>query len=101
MRRVRFSGRARAQLRAIALYLLQKTGDDRAGEAFIRQIDARVSKLSDLPGALGRPRPTLGEGIRSLPHHGYVIIFRYGEETIDVVQVVHSRRWLPPTGGGD
>ncbi len=49
-------------------------------------------KLAELPGTLGRARPDIGEHIRSLPHHAYVVIFRYGIDTLDVVQVVHSRR---------
>lgn len=92
MRSVRFSGLARAQLRTIARYLLKQTGDDRAGEQFVRAIEARVLKLAGLSATIGRPRPDLGEGLRSLPHQSYIVIFRYGVGSIDVVQVLHSRQ---------
>ncbi len=83
------------QLRGIARYMLEQTGDDRAGERFVRDLEARILKLAALPGTLGRPRPELGEAIRSLPHHGYIIIFRYEEVIVDVVQILHSRQDLP------
>jgi toxin ParE1/3/4 len=92
VRLVRFSSRARAQLRAAARYLLEQSGDERAGTRLVRSIEDRMTKFAGLPGTLGRPRPELGDGLRSLPHHGYVVIFRYGDGTIDVVQVIHARR---------
>ena len=91
MRQVRFSGRSRAQLQSIARYLLQQTGDGRAGERLVRGIEARILHLAELPGRIGRPRPELGSDVRSLPHLSYVVVFRYGEDSIDVLMVVHSR----------
>lgn len=92
MRLVRFSNRARAQLRAAARYLFGQSGDERAGTRLVRSIEDRMIKFAGLPGTLGRPRPELGDGMRSLPHHGYVVIFHYGDDTVDVVQVIHPRR---------
>jgi toxin ParE1/3/4 len=92
VRQVRFSGRSIAQLRAVARYLLQQTSDDRAGERLVRGMETRILHLAELPGHIGRPRPELGSGVRSLPHLSYVVIFRYGENNIDVLQVVHSRQ---------
>lgn len=92
MRHVRFSGRALAQLRAIARYLLRQTGDERAGERFVRDIESHVLKFADLPGTPGRPRPELGPGIRSFPHHAYVVIFRYTDASLDIVQIIHALR---------
>ena len=100
MSAVRFSDRARAQVRAVARYLYQQTGDDRAGEQFVRELEARMLKFAGLPGTLGRPRPELGDGLRSLPHHAYVVIFRYGSDTVDVVQVLHARRGTGAASGG-
>lgn len=99
MRTVRFTGRARAQLRAVARYLYRQTGDDRTGERFVRGLEERMLKLARLPGTLGRARPDIGDDIRSLPHHAYVIIFRYGNDTLDVAQVIHSRRDRPAAPG--
>lgn len=92
MRSVRFSRLARSQLQAIARYLLEQTGDERTGEQFVRSIEAHMLKLAGLSATIGRPRSDLGEGLRSLPHQSHVIIFRYGIETIDVVQAMHSRQ---------
>src|SRR6218665_3778935 len=92
MRAVRFSRLARSQLRAVARYLLEQTGHERAGETFVRSIEARMLKLAQLSASIGRPRSDLGEGLRSLPHQSYVVFFSYGVDTIDVVQVLHSRQ---------
>lgn len=70
MRSVRFSRLARSQLQAVARYLLEQTGDERAGEKFVRSIEARMLKLAKLSAS----------------------IFGYGADTIDVVQVLHSRQ---------
>ena len=94
MRQVRFSGRSRAQLQSIARCLLQQTGDGRAGERLVRGIEARILHLAELQGRLGRPE--LGSDVRSLPHLSYVVVFRYGEDSIDVLLVVHSRQDVGP-----
>ena len=49
-------------------------------------------KLAKLSASIGRPRPELGEGLRSLPHQSHIVIFGYGVDTLDVVQVLHSRQ---------
>jgi len=96
MRSVRFSGRARAQLVSIARYYYRQTGDARTGERIVRGIERRLLKLAGPPGALGRPRPELGHGVRSLPHAPYIVLFRYGDDVIDVLQVLHGRQDIRP-----
>ena len=94
MRAVRFSGRAQRQLNEISSYLLKSTGDRRAGARLVLAIEARMLRLATSSSTLGRPRPELGAGLRSLPHGAYLIFFTYGDENIDVLHVLHARRDL-------
>jgi toxin ParE1/3/4 len=98
MRRVRFSRTALLQLRQINRYLLDETGDARAGERLVRAIEARILHLAELPGTIGRARLELGAEVRSFPHGAYVVLFRYRAEDLDVIQIIHSRRDI---GGSD
>ena len=45
-----------------------------------------------LPGAIGRPREDIGPNVRGFVFGNYSILFRYGDETIDILDVVHVRR---------
>jgi len=42
-------------------------------------------------GLLGTPRPELGDEIRSTPHQGYVIFFRYVGDRIEIIAILHGR----------
>jgi toxin ParE1/3/4 len=95
VRQVRFSRRARGQLEEIGRYLIGQTGDRRAAEVLVRGIENRMLKLGAMPSVIGRPRPELGEGLRSLPHESYLVFFTYVDERIDVLHVLHARRDLP------
>lgn len=64
------------------------------GTAFIRELEAHCEKLATLPGTLGTARPALGPEIRSILHGRYIILFRYGEEQLEIVSVVNGRRDL-------
>ena len=55
----------------------------------------RCEKLASLPGTLGRDRPDLGTGIRSVAHGNYVIIFRYEQTAFRVVNIIEGHRDLP------
>ena len=47
-----------------------------------------------LPAILGSARPEFGEGVRSTLHKGYVILFRYVDDAVEIVTVVNGRRDL-------
>jgi toxin ParE1/3/4 len=95
VRELRFSHTARAQLGAIARYLYAKTGDAHVGGRLVREIEAHLLRIAELPPQMGRPRPDLGRDIRSVPHRSYMLFIRYSENHIDVVQVLHGRRNIP------
>ena len=94
MRTVSFGRRARKHLLSVARYLFEQTGDRRAGDKFVREIEARMLKVGATPTTLGTPRPDLGTALHSVPFKAYLIFFRYEDDRIDVLHVMHSHRDL-------
>ncbi len=62
---------------------------------FVNRMRQQCGKLAALPGTLGRARPELRPDIRSFPFRGYVIFFRYGTETFEVVNILEGHRDFP------
>jgi toxin ParE1/3/4 len=65
-----------------------------AGRALIKKIFLRIDKLSDYP-ELGRIVPEFGQQhIRELIQNPYRIVYRLGQQHIDIIRIWHSRRPL-------
>ena len=92
MRTMRLSRVARRSLADIAQHIANAGEDDSAGEAFVSRLRAQCEKLATLPGTIGRPRPDIAEGVRSFAFRNHVILFRYRETTLDILNVVHAHR---------
>ena len=41
---------------------------------------------------MGRPRPELGQDIRTVPFGNYIIVFRYERDRFEVVNIVEGHR---------
>lgn len=89
---VRLSGRARADLLEIWLYL----AEDDAGTAddWVNKLQARMKILGMFPEA-GQARPDIGPGARALVEAPYVILYRLERNAARVVRVLHGARNLP------
>jgi toxin ParE1/3/4 len=48
--------------------------------------------IAETPGAIGHRRAELGRGIRSFPVPPHVIFFRFTEDWVEVVRILHGRR---------
>jgi toxin ParE1/3/4 len=92
-RRLVYSAHAREDLVDIASYIAHESGSLSVARDFAKRIDERCRKLASLPGILGQARPEFG-GLRSTPHGSYTIFFRYVEERLEIVDVLHSARDL-------
>ena len=92
MRTMRLSRVAQRSLAETAGYIGSASGNDAIGAAFVSRLRAQCEKLAALPGIIGRPRPELGADVRSFAFRSYVILFRYGETTLDILDVVHAHR---------
>jgi toxin ParE1/3/4 len=73
-------------------YVTRQSGSRLIGRAFVNRLRNQCKKLASLPGTLGRPRPELRPGIRSFAFKGYVIFFRYEDDTFEVVNVIEGHR---------
>jgi len=91
-RRLRFSDQADEDLSNIALHIANETGNRRLAAGFAGRLRARCMRLASLPATLGMARPELGSNLRSTPAEGYVIFFRYLENTVEIVTILHGSR---------
>ena len=89
MSEVRETPLAESDLDAIWFYIAQ----DSPGQAtrFLRTIDEKCRTLADAP-MIGRSRPELAPGLRSLPVGNYAIFYRPIEDGIEIVRVLHQSR---------
>ncbi|MBV9636198.1 MAG: type II toxin-antitoxin system RelE/ParE family toxin [Methylobacteriaceae bacterium] len=94
MRRLEYTAEARQDLEEIFEYLAIQMGGSDLARSFVERIEAQCSKLASLPGILGRPRPELRADLRSFPFGAYIVFFRYLEDKLEVVKIVHSHRDL-------
>ena len=75
------------------------TDNPAAAEQFLVRLTRHCSLLMKTP-KIGRPRPEVGPGIRSLVQGNYLIFYRYvaEQERVDILRVWHGRRRLPRIG---
>lgn len=88
---------ARRDILDILDYITRETGSLTFAQKFTHSIRGQCKKIADLSGTsghsmLGRSRPELRSDIRSFPFKNYVIFFRYGEKTLEIVNVLHGHR---------
>lgn len=89
MSRVLQTRRARRDLDDIWFYIA-RDNPERADQ-FVDSIVVKCESISESP-YMGRARPELGSGVRSLPHEEYIIYYRVSGDGIDVLRVIHGAR---------
>lgn len=57
----------------------------------VDELDLAMRRLGDWP-ELGRPRPELRAGLRSLSIGNYLIFYRVRADAVEVLRVLHGRR---------
>ena len=73
---------------------------------FIERLTAYCEHLATLPGLLGRARPELRSGFRSVAFETYLIFFRYRDgamsrDVLEVIRVLHGARDIEALVGQD
>jgi toxin ParE1/3/4 len=101
VRRLTYLASARRDFSDILAYITKESGSVAIGRRFVDVLRAQCRRLAALPGTLGRARPELRPDIRSFPFKGYVIFFRYGADTFEVVNIVEGHRDIVGIFGGD
>lgn len=67
--------------------------DPAAATRLIKRIADTAAMLADFPES-GAARPEIGEGMRSLVSEKYLILYRVGPDSVDIVRVIHGARNL-------
>ena len=92
MRRAVFLASVETDLLEIYTWLAEASDSLSTADRFTQRLRDRCHHIASLPGLMGRARPELGEGLRSIPVDAYVIFFRYVGERFEVVDILHGRR---------
>jgi len=90
MRRLLYRPSADADLDDILVFIARDNVD--RALSFTDELRQQCRRLATLPGTLGTARSDLSSGLRSFVYKGYVILFRYGPDTVEVVNVIEGHR---------
>jgi toxin ParE1/3/4 len=91
-RRLRYSPRANEHLRAILRFIGRQSGSAEVGTRYVERLRSKCSDIARLPIELGRRRDDLRPNLRSIPFQSYVIFFRYEQDVVEIVAVLHGGR---------
>ena len=83
--------RPRALDDALAIWRYIAADSDIFADAWLDRIDAKLDLLARNP-SMGRARPELAAGLRSVTVGNYVIYYLAVEDGIDVVRILHGTR---------
>lgn len=93
--RLVFLASAKRDLDEIAAYIERQSHSGKTAIAVTDKISAYCEKLAGLPAMMGRSRPELRPGFRSVAFGNYVVFLRYVGEprhTLEVINVLHGAR---------
>lgn len=74
--------------------------DVEAADRLSDRIARATDRLTNFPES-GAPRPELGPDARSIIVGRYLILYRAGPDSVDILRVVHGARELGPLLGRD
>ena len=101
MRRAVFLRPAQRDLAEIRRWIILESRSIAVAQGFTDRLRAKCHQLAELPGTLGAARPDLGPSpggeIRSVAMQGYVILFRYLPDRVQIIRILHGQRDLPAT----
>ena len=92
MRKVIYLKESKADIKEISAYIVEMSGSFEAAERFVATLRAQCRKIAGLATLLGRQREDLRNGIRTFPFKGYVLVFRYEKDRLEVVNIIHGAR---------
>jgi len=95
MRRLRYSAEANENLASIAAYIADRSENRAIAERFTDELRHRCRDIAAASIRVGRPRPELRNDLRSTTHKNYLILFRYVEDIVEIVNVIEGHRDIP------
>lgn len=85
----RFSVRARADLRDIAAYTIEKHGEAQA-KHYLSQLEACCDLVAKTPG-IARPCDHIRPGYRRIEEGQHVLLVKFDAEGLLIIRVLHDR----------
>jgi toxin ParE1/3/4 len=82
-----------AQLDLVDVWVFIAADSPAQADRFLDSLDEKLQLLAAAPG-IGRERPELATGLRSLPVGNYHLFYRVSDDGIDLVRVLHAARDL-------
>jgi plasmid stabilization system protein ParE len=92
VRRLRYLASARRDISDIYHYIESRTESSVTAQRFVDRLRAQCRHIAALPSTLGRPRPELGKDLRTFPFQGYLIVLRYADDVLEIVDIVEGHR---------
>ena len=92
MRRLEYNQAAQDDLLAIARYIRGSSGNRNVASSFVSVLRKQCERIAMLPGTIGRPRDELRPDLRSFSFKGYVILFRYADDMVVIVNIIERHR---------
>ncbi len=92
MYELRYLEQAKIDLIRIKRYICRESGSNEVALRYTEKLREQCRKLAELPGTMGRARPELMAGVRSFPHHNYIILFRYSDSLIEIISIIEGHR---------
>jgi len=92
MPKVLLSDLAKLDLEDIWSYIAQD--NPKAADSLYDSMQEKFRSLSESP-QIGRRRPEIGEGVRSLAAGNYVVFYRVVSEGVFIARVLHGKRDIP------
>jgi len=93
MKNYRLSEAASSDLDEIWFFIA--LDDSHTADRFIKKLILCFPMLASMP-EMGRERPELSSKLRSFAFAPYVIFYRFFDDGIEIVRVLHGARDLPP-----
>lgn len=78
-------------------FIARRSHSKALAEDFIAGVLARCYRMAARATEVGRPRPDIGPGYRSLPFGRYIIIHRYDPHRLVIVRVLSAYLNAEPT----
>lgn len=92
MRRLVYARAALRDLRDISGYIVRESASVETARAFTDHIHSRCEQWAMFASSIGRARPDLGPEIRSIVVGNYLVLFRYGHGTLEILRIVEGHR---------
>ena len=92
MYQLRYLEQARDDLIQIKRSIARESSSNAVALRYTEKLRQQCRELAELPGTMGRARPELMVGLRSIPHGNYVILFRYSGADLEIVSIIEGHR---------